>query len=138
MEANLGVTREEKNEHRPPGPPMDHMNDVIGGLGDPDEVVYPHFHYCGPLDLELPDACELLVKVVKREETSYVGKDGKHWYECKIEVRTINKVDGEEPEAHIPARSYDAASDALDKIARELSKKHENDEGGEDKEEGAY
>lgn len=128
---NLGVPADEKYEHGDnanSGPLMPRMDDN-------DKVVYPHFHYCGPLDLELPDSGELLVRFVKRKETSFVEEDGSHWYECKVEIREILKVDGKEPEAHLPAKSYDAASDALDAIAKKISADHEageEDEGGND------
>lgn len=131
---NLGVPREEKMEHGEneggiyPTGPMDKS----------DEVVYPHFHYCGPLDLELPKSGEMVVKFVNRKESSYVEKDGSHWYECKVEIREIVSVDGKEPEAHMPARSLDASSDALDAIARQLAEKHEAQEEGEESEGDEY
>lgn len=128
--ANLGVPREEKMEHGENEGMKSYP--TMGPMEDSDEVVYPHFHYCGPLDLELPDDGKMLVQFVKRKETSYVEKDGKHWYECKVEIRVIEKVDGKEPEAHMPSKSYDAASDALDKLAKEISDKHEMQEGDED------
>lgn len=121
---NLGVPADEKYEHgdnATDGPLMPRMD-------KDDKVVYPHFHYCGPLDLELPDSGELLVKFVKRKETSFVEEDGAHWYECKVEIREILKVDGKEPEAYLPSKSYDAASDALDKLAMEASAEHESEE----------
>lgn len=120
MSVNLGVPREEQNEHgENAGMPL------MPHLEEKDEVVYPHFHYCGPLDLELPDSGEMLVKFVKRKETSYVEKDGEHWYECKVEIRSIEKVDGEQPEAHLPSKSFNSASDALDAIAKQMAE--END-----------
>lgn len=131
---NLGVPREEKMEHgenegglRPMGP-----------IDQSDEIVYPHFHYCGPLDLELPDNGKMLVEFVKRKETSYVEKDGKHWYECKVEIRTIEKVNGKQPEAYAPAKSLDASSAALDKLAREMSEAQEEGEDEEDEDSEGY
>ena len=99
-------------------------------LDENDKTVYPHFHYCGPLDLELPDSGEMVVKFVKRKETSYVEEDGTHWYECKVEIRSIEKVDGKEPEAHMPAKSYIEAGDALDAIKQQMSGESDNDSEG--------
>lgn len=129
---NLGVPREEKMEH---GENEGMKYPMMPPGEDSDEVVYPHFHYCGPLDLELPDSGEMVVKFVKRKETSYVEKDGTHWYECKVDIREIVSVDNKEPEAHMPAKSSDAASDALDAIARQLAEQHEAQEGDEDEDE---
>ena len=123
---NLGIPADDKykhgdNEHGPLMPRLD----------ENDETVYPHFHYCGPLDLELPDSGEMLVKFVKRKETSYVEEDGQHWYECKVEIRSIEKVDGKEPEAHLPAKSYIEAGDALDAIKQQMSdESDDNDSEG--------
>jgi hypothetical protein len=87
------------------------------------EKVYPCFHYCGPVELELPDEGEMTIRFRKKSETSSVEEDGSHWYECDIEVRKLLGVDGGEPEAEAPSKSYDEAGDALDKI-REMLEKH--------------
>jgi len=99
-------------------------------LGEPmpegKEKVYPHFHYCGPEDLDLPDEGTMTIRFCKRSETSSVEEDGSHWYECKIEVEKILTVNGEEPEdddeVSPPSISHSEAADALDRIASELSK----------------
>lgn len=99
-----------------------------------DATVYPHFHYCGPIDLELPDTGEMLVRFIKREETSSIKDTGQHWYECKVEIVKILNVDGEAPEAHVPpkvelpARSMNDAGDALDKIRDQMRGDNDHDE----------
>ena len=97
------------------------------------EKVYPCFHYCGPVELDLPDDGEMTITFRKRRETSSVEEDGSHWYECDIEVRQIKSVDGEEPEAEemeAPAHSRDEAGDALDRIREILEKGGDNDSEG--------
>jgi hypothetical protein len=61
------------------------------------------------------------IEFCKTREVSET-RDGKHYYECDIEVREIREVedddDVDEPEA--PSRSYNEAGDALDTIAKAL------------------
>jgi hypothetical protein len=93
------------------------------------EKVYPCFHYCGPVELDLPDEGEMTIRFRKKREASSVEEDGSHWYECDIEVRKMLGVDGEEPEAdEAPAKSYDEAGDALDSIRDRLAKHFGKDE----------
>lgn len=124
-EIDLGVSAKDKYNTEP--------YEVMGSKGGK-EMVYPCFEYCGPVELDLPDDCDLLIRVHKRSETSSVEEDGSHWYECRIEVRKILKVDGEDTEVEAPAQSHDEAGDALDKIAEGLMKLREHEESEEDEE----
>jgi len=96
------------------------------------EKVYPCFHYCGPLELDLPDEGEMIITFRKKKETSEIEEDGSHWYSCDIEVRQIKSVDGEEASESVeaPAHSRDEAGDALDRI-REILEKGGNDNDSE-------
>jgi hypothetical protein len=97
---------------------------------DSKEKVYPTFHYCGPVELDLPDEGELTITFRKKRESSSIEEDGSHYYECDIEVRKITEIDGEDTEVEAPAHSRDEAGDALDAI-RDLLEKHESEEGDE-------
>jgi hypothetical protein len=109
----------------------------LSGSDSRDEVSsYPSFHYDGEVDLELPETGEMLIKFRKISETSRVDKDGKHTYACTVEVPAILKVNGKEPEAHVPARSGSEAELALDKIKNEMESA--SDEDGGDEGEGSY
>lgn len=120
----------------------------IGGMlpaSDSNGKVYPHFHYCGPTELDLPDEGEMTIRFCKRSETSEIEEDGSHWYECKIEVKKILQVNGEDTEVSAPAISHSEAADALDRIASELEKlkAHEaegmkKEDGGEDEDNEGY
>lgn len=102
------------------------------------EKVYPHFHYCGPIELDLPDEGEMTIRFCKRSETSSIEEDGSHWYECKIEVEKIVAVNGEEKEEiSAPSISHSEAASALDRIAEELEKLQAHEAEGM-KEESEY
>jgi hypothetical protein len=78
----------------------------------------------------------MTIKFRKVTETSSIDKTGKHWYNCKVDVMSIKDVDGKgPPEAHIPApaKSYDDASSALDKIRADMES-----EAADDDDEGSY
>jgi hypothetical protein len=85
---------------------------------------YPTFHYTGTDSLDLPEDGEMTIKfhVVSETETS---KDGKHRYECVVEVRAIEDVAEETDEA--PAHGADkSVSDLLDS----LMEKHMSEKNG--------
>lgn len=86
------------------------------------EKVYPRFHYSGPVELELPDEGTMEIEFCKKSETSRVKEDGKHWYECDIEVKSICEVEGEE-EVEPPTRRDTSAEDALDALAEKVHEK---------------
>jgi len=116
-EINLGTSRREAYNMDDPK--------IVGGEGE--EVIYPTFHYSGPLDLDLPDHGDMSIHFRKLDEKYDIDPDtGKHThYECTVQVRKICDVEEEKDEA--PSRSYDDASDALDKIASEMSKEKDAD-----------
>lgn len=99
---------------------------------DKSEKSYPSFHYSGPMELELPDEGMMEIHFVKRSETSSVRKDGKHWYECDIEVRCICEVeDAEEDDQPTPPSTRDrSAEDALDEIAKVVSARNQESSNG--------
>jgi hypothetical protein len=84
---------------------------------------YPNFHYEGENDIDLPEEGTMTIKF-KRTSREERDRDGKKRYSYSVDVLGIDKVDGAKAEVDDkPAKSYDEASSALDKIAEQLSKK---------------
>lgn len=110
-EIDLGVSPKEMHNSMPEPMPMKDM-------AEDSKPIYPHLHYSGPVELHLPEEGEMTVCFKKTSETSSVRSDGSHWYECCIEIHSLKDVESEEDEA--PTRSYDDASEALDKLAEAL------------------
>jgi hypothetical protein len=118
-EIDLGVSN--KDRYGGLGSPM-----AVSGPSDSEKKLhYPTFTYEGPEELDLPEEGILEIRFKKRRETSKVREDGKHWYECEIEVRCICEVESEEEEA--PTRRDTSAEDALDALAEALGKSRESD-----------
>jgi hypothetical protein len=85
---------------------------------------YPSFHYSGPEELDLPDEGSMEICFCKTSETSRVLPNGKHWYECTIEVKCFGDVeedDEDDDEGDDEGPGTDAEK-ALDTIARALGK----------------
>ncbi len=118
---DLGVSMKEKYSESPMAIPA-----PTSKPEEMDEKVYPSFHYSGPVELDLPDEGTMEIMFRKTSETSSVRKDGKHWYDCEIEVRCIHEVESDEPDA--PTSSDHSAEEALDTLARKLSEKRSNGE----------
>ena len=84
---------------------------------------YPHFHYEGKDELEIPDEgfARIEYKIVWKQEEE---TEGKEHYACKIEVKSIQPCGEEEEEGEeeveAPAKSGTAAEDALDKLMEKL------------------
>lgn len=114
-----------------------HMEGPPGAIAGPMEggKQYPHFHYCGPKELHLPDSGEMTVTFKKKSETSSIKDDGSHWYECCIEVREITEVESDEPKS--PTSGDHSAEEALDTLAEEL-RKHREMQGEEGEDEDEY
>jgi len=91
-------------------------------MGEGKDKQYPCFHYCGPEELDLPESGTMEIKFTKRSETSSVRPDGKHWYECAIEVQCICDVEGEDDEGETGEGPGTEAEKALDTLARALGK----------------
>jgi hypothetical protein len=89
-------------------------NPVSGGEGG---EIYPTFTYRGPLDLDLPEDGEMTIHYRQIDERSAPRPSGERYYECTIQVRKILDVKEEKDEA--PAKSYDEAGEALDKLMEE-------------------
>jgi hypothetical protein len=93
---------------------------VISQKGS-DEKHYPSFQYSGPEELDLPDEGSMEICFRKISETSRTRPDGKHWYECTIEVKCFGDVEGEEDEGDEDDETPGTdAEKALDTIARKL------------------
>jgi len=91
----------------------------------PNEPRYPTIHYCGDEELDLPQDGTMTVKFhVKRETSEVDRKTGKHFYECDIEILSIEKVKSEDAVA--PAKSGSEAADALDKLMEEAGEEKES------------
>lgn len=89
---------------------------------EPPRKYYPNFHYEGEKDIELPVEGTMTIKF-KRTSREERDRDGKTRYSYSVDVLGIEKVDEAETNDDKPAKSYDEASSALDKIAEQLSKK---------------
>ena len=83
------------------------------------EKAYPSFHYSGPKELDLPDEGKMEICFCKKSETSRTRRDGSHWYECEVEVKSFGDVEGDDSEADEPEEN---AAQALDTLARALGK----------------
>jgi hypothetical protein len=108
------------------GRPRNEMYGAIPQVVGGDEVAYPKFHYSGPEELDLPQEGDMVICFRKVRETSEVKQDGSHWYECDVEVRSIESVEGEDVEP--PTRRDTSAEDNLDRLMKE----HMDEEGDED------
>jgi hypothetical protein len=90
------------------------------GKSEEPEKIYPKFTYRGSQELDLPEDGCMEIEFCKTREVSET-RDGKHYYECDIEVREIREVeDDDDDEVEAPSRSYNEAGDALDTIAKAL------------------
>lgn len=93
-----------------------------------DKKHYPSFHIEGDEDLGLPKEGEMTICFCVTNESRSENADGKKHYSCTVEVRSIEDVDDEEPEA--PAHGSDkAVSDVLDSL---MEKHMAAKKGGED------
>lgn len=97
---------------------------------DADKPRFPSFTYSGPKELDLPEEGTMEIRFRKKRETSSTREDGKHWYECTIEVKCICDVESEaeEAEEEAPTRRDRSAEEALDALAQALSEKRGNSE----------
>lgn len=85
-----------------------------------DRKYYPNFHYQGETDIDLPKEGTMTVKF-KRTSREVTDRDGKERYSYSVDIVAIESVNEDKVDA--PAKSYDEASSALDKIAAALNKK---------------
>lgn len=98
------------------------------------ETCYPHFHYEGEEELEIPDEGTMTVKYKVVFKSNTETEDEEH-YTCKVEVQKIIAVEGEKDEA--PAHGMKGAEEALDELMEAARKAveaedDEEDEGEED------
>lgn len=85
---------------------------------------YPVAHFSGPEELDLPDSGTMLVEYkVVREVSSET--EGRHWYECDIQLRRIVSAEAEKDIS--PSKRINDAGDSLDKLAEEYSKGKEKE-----------
>lgn len=111
---DLGATNEERYGMSGPSPVSTSDNDS--------KKHYPSFRYSGDKELELPKDGEMTVEYCITEEVSS-ERDGKHHYECQIEVRKILDVKGEpdDDEDEQPQK----VGDILDGLMAKLQKERE-------------
>ena len=86
---------------------------------------YPSFHYEGDEELDLPEEGEMTVTFRVKTKSERRDSEGNCTYSYDIEVCTIEDVNGEDVEdtdddEQAGGKSYDVASEALDKIAEAL------------------
>ena len=100
------------------------------GSSEP-SVVYPSFHYTGSEELGIAKEGAMTVKykVVSTEESD---RNGKHKYECTVEVHEIVSAKGEDDDDERPARSNTSAADALDALMKAAVEQHESGENDAD------
>lgn len=90
-------------------------------MGSPSEKEYPCFTVERSEPLDIPEAGTMTVKYRKvRSSESEDLRQGTEHYSCVLEVLSIESVKGDAMEA--PARSYNDAEDALDKLAEKMMK----------------
>ena len=94
--------------------------EIPEGMPERDEY-YPSFTYSGDEKLDIPHEGEMVVRYKKTSSSQREDKSGEH-YSCTIEVQEIISVGGKEMEK--PAKSYDEAGPALDKLAAEIGRAH--------------
>ncbi len=95
--------------------------------GDSKET-FPSFHYSGPEELDLPDEGSMEICFCKTSETSRVLPNGKHWYECTIEVKCFGDVEEDEgDEGDEEEGPGTDAEKALDTLARALGKERDGE-----------
>jgi len=107
--------------------------EISSSPSEKERIEYPAFHYSGPVDLDLPENFEATVCLKKISETSRVKSDGKHWYECCIEVHSLEDVEDQDEVKQPTSRNNDAET-ALDTLAKAIMQKR----GGGDDEDGDY
>jgi hypothetical protein len=83
----------------------------------PDKTFYPHFHYEGPEELDIPEEGTMTIRYKQTREVSERKSGKPDWYECDVEVKEIVSVNGKKNSA--PARSGSEAGEALDRLAEE-------------------
>lgn len=98
------------------GNDFDGMNSVMPHTAEKPEKHYPMFHTHTEDDLDLPREGTLVIRYCVHRAVSTKDEDGKHTYDCDIEVKELVSVQGEKK---APARSGHDAEDALDRIAEE-------------------
>jgi len=103
-------------------------NEFLDGPGPVEsykETYYPEFTYTGEEELDLPEEGTMTIKYcVKREVSEHRGE--KERYTCTIGVKEILSVKAEKDER--PSKRDMSAEDALDTIAKSLSKSKNSEE----------
>jgi len=112
LNLDLGVSEKER------------YGDVPPQTSSSDKIVYPAFNYSGPDELDLPEDGTMTIRFCKTSETSSV-RDGKHHYECTIEVQKIDSVEGMK---EAPYKRDTGTEDALDKLAEALSERESEED----------
>ena len=85
-----------------------------------DHTYYPTLHFNEKEGIDLPKEGLMVIKYKKVGSSESTDRSGKTRYSCTVEVHEIKSVEYEKPEA--PAKSYDEAGDALDKLAAKKMK----------------
>ncbi len=109
---------------------------VSKGEKEADEAVetcYPHFHYEGEEELDIPDEGTMTVKYKIVFKSNTETEEEEH-YTCKVEVQEIVAIEGEKDEA--PAHGMKDAEEALDELLEAAKKvaeaKDAEEEDGEE------
>jgi hypothetical protein len=94
------------------------------GMRDEAETSFPTFHYEGDEELKIPAHGTMLVhyRVTRVVETTTAA--GEH-YACDVQLKRIISA---EPEIEPPAKSYNEAGDALDRLAAEHMAEDDEDD----------
>lgn len=87
---------------------------------DSDEKRYPCLFIDTDEDLEIPESGKMTVEFKRTSKNTSENEEGDCRYSITLQIQKITAVDGGEVSA--PSKSYDSAGDALDAIAKALSK----------------
>lgn len=103
-----------------------------------EEVHYPMLHTHTEEDLDLPMEGTMVIRYCVHRAVSVKDEDGKHTYDCDIEVKEIVSVNGDKKEVRPPARSGNDTESALDRLAEALNGHEEEEEEEEHSDNPGY
>lgn len=99
---------------------------------EPSRIYYPSVHLSGPEELDLPEEGTITFKYKLRREASSKDGDGKHRYDCDLDLTKLVSATPEKDER--PSRRDTSTEDALDKLMKE----REGDDGDDEDEDEDY
>lgn len=103
------------------------LSDTLSSPSDfKDKKFYPTLRIVTDEKIDFPKEGRAVIEFKKTAFSMSERDNGKTRYECTLEVRELVSVEGKKDDR--PAKSYDEAGDALDKIVAAKSKKKNSDD----------